>query len=165
MGRASQYKQKRRFEVELPSGEVFTLRPPHLQTYIASGRMPQVLLKRGLDAWREQGKLEHLDDISTSAMIEDLSQEELTDALVFMRDIVVDCCVDPRIVENPQSEDELSPDDVDDADMQFIFQWGIEKGVETMRLSKFRAGRERGIAFDSTNGADVQHETVTPFAN
>src|SRR6266849_6728164 len=77
--------------VELKSGAVFELRRPDLQAYMMLGRLPQSLLREGLKAWKNKQ--------STGQIAEQLDDEEMVDSLIFMREIVHDCTVNPKFVE------------------------------------------------------------------
>src|SRR3990172_781551 len=87
--------------VTLKSGSVFKLRRPDLQGYVVTGRLPQSLLAEGLKAWKNKG----VPNAST------LGDEEIANSLVFMREVVHECCVKPKFVEFATKDDEIGAAD------------------------------------------------------
>lgn len=73
--------------VTLKSGAVFELRKADLQGYVVTGRVPHSLLVEGLKAWGKKG----------SGLA--VTDEDTVNALITMREVVQDCCVNPRFVE------------------------------------------------------------------
>lgn len=123
-------------EVELPSGFTFELKKVDVQVYIRSGRLPDSLLKRGASGWK---KLAELAASDPEALGEKDAQDAVS-ALVFMRDVVQEACVNPRIVPGTEDPDELDPKDLSEEDFNFIFEWATyqEKGGRAESLGKFR---------------------------
>lgn len=80
------------YTVPLKSGATFELRKLDLQEYVLLGRIPQSLLNEGLKAWKKQG-------VGSGVKQSDLSDEETVNSLVFMREVVQGCCINPRLVE------------------------------------------------------------------
>lgn len=122
--------------VKLPSGIEFELMRIDVQVYVRSGRVPDSLLKRGIAGWK---KLAHL--VETNP--EDLSEKDSQDAvggLIFMRDVVNEACLNPRLVINGEADDELDPKFLSQEDFMFIFQFATNqlKGGPAESLSNFR---------------------------
>ena len=114
---AKQYRRLRQSvevtaDVTLPSGAVFTLRRPSLDTWIASGRMPQTFLKAMLEAQQ-----------ATPATQVIFSAEEQMDGIQFVRDLVCYACVSPKVSANPTSEDVLDIAELSAEDYAFLSQW------------------------------------------
>lgn len=124
--------------IKLPdSGIEFELRRIDLQPYIRSGRLPDSLLRRGAAGWQK------LLDRTQSGDTESLTERDQKDALetvIFMREVVQESCVNPKLVINATEDDELDPKDLSGEDFAFIFQWAThqEKGGQVEGLGKFR---------------------------
>lgn len=140
--------------VKLPSGFVWKLRAPNILSYMATGRYPQSLVNKGLEAWKKNGVLPkgQLEKFGEE-IIKEMDEGEITQTLIFMRTLVQDACVKPRIVVGGVGEDELDPVEVDPEDFKFIFSWcmkhGGVQGIEA--LETFRGGRSRGTAGTKSN--------------
>lgn len=122
-------------EVTLPSGFAFFLRRLNKQFFIKNGRIPESLLKIGLEVWGNSGKVS--EDTLKAATAEDTLK-----ALCFMRDAVRLACHSPRIVEKPIADDEIAPSELSEADFDFIFAYSVSmEGGEAAALASFRPGR------------------------
>lgn len=121
--------------VKLKSGSVFELRRPDLMAYMATGRLPQSLVHVGMKAWKT--------DVAKATS--DLNDREAEDALVFMREIVHDCTVNPKFVQYAVNDNEISASDMLIEDFNEIFAWAMgHKGVPGIDgLESFRAGQKR----------------------
>lgn len=135
--------------VEVPSGFIWELRPPNILAYMATGRYPQSLVKQSLDSFRESGVLpkdKETQEKMGEKIVKKADNEDIAQLLIFMRQIVTDACVKPRIVVGGIGDDELDPIEVDPDDFRFIFHWCMEHGgvagVEGLR--SFRRGQKRG---------------------
>ena len=136
--------------VQLKSGSVFELRRPDLEAYMIMGRLPQSLVNVGVKAWKS----------GAEQVAKQMTDEEVQDALVFMREIVHDCTVNPKFVELATSEVEISATDMLKRDFDEIFEWAMSYlGVAGMAgLLSFRGGQKRGVTTDSANGAELGDE-------
>lgn len=135
--------------VTLPSGYVWELRAPNILAYMATGRYPQSLVNKGLEAWKKNGVLPEDKQLEVGKkIVKEMSDGEISQTLIFMRTLVQDACVKPRIVVGGVGEDELDPIEVDPADFKFIFSWCIKhggvQGIEA--LENFRGRQSRGTA-------------------
>lgn len=130
--------------VKLKSGSVFELRRPDLMAYMATGRLPQSLVRVGMKAWKT--------DVAKATS--DLDDREAEDALVFMREIVHDCTVSPKFVQFAVNDNEISASDMLIEDFNEIFAWAMgHKGVPGINgLETFRAGQERRTASNRPHG-------------
>lgn len=126
--------------VKLKSGSVFELRRPDLQAYMVTGRLPQSLVREGLKAWKTNQ--------SADKIASNLGDEEMVDSLVFMREMVHDCTVNPKFVEFATNENEISAADMLIEDFNDIFSWAMgHQGVKGIAgLESFRKGRKRRTA-------------------
>lgn len=133
--------------VTLSSGSVFDLYDLDLQGYVVTGRVPQSLLAEGLKAWKAQGKV-------PKGSAQELDDEDLTNSLIFMREVVHDVCKNPKFVEFATKDDEIGAADMLPADFQEIFNRAMgHQGVTGLEgLKSFRAGSKRGAARNRSNG-------------
>ena len=127
-------------EVESPTGMIWLLQPINLQSYLLSGRLPQTLLEQFLKSAEASGLMTGSGFNFTSA--------QAVDALNFMRRLVMEVAVSPRIVETvTNEEDEIAISELDGGDLQFIVGWALSysgvKGAEA--LATFRAGRSADV--------------------
>lgn len=143
--------------VTLPSGYVWELRPPNILAYIATGRYPQSLVNKARAAWKKTGILPATDEAGEE-LVKEASDEEMAQLLIFMRTLVQDACIKPRIVVGGMGEDELDPIEVDPVDFKFIFSWcmshGGVPGIES--LESFRGGRKRGVVGTQPDGQKLR---------
>lgn len=107
------------YEKMLPSGKVARLRPVSPDQLIASGDVPDILTPLVLKM------LYHGSDGSELTQLVTSSEESLAHARGTMTLINAVCraaLVQPRIVDNPQADDEINIDDVEVLDRYFVFQ-------------------------------------------
>lgn len=145
--------------VTLASGSVFELRRPDLQGFVMTGRVPQSLLAEGMAAWKKNGT------VPAGATAPQLDNDEVINSLIFMREIVHECCVNPKFVEFATADDEIGANEMLPADFTEIFGWAMgHQGVTGLDgLNSFRKGRKRGAAGYRSNSKKqrVQGEPVT----
>lgn len=145
--------------ITVPSGFVWELRPPNILAYIATGRYPQSLVGKAREAWAKNGVMSPKQQAELGEQaIKEMGDDELAQLLIFMRTIVQDACVKPRIVVGGMGDDELDPVEVDPEDFRFIFSWcmkhGGVPGIES--LETFRAGRSGGVVSPQSNGKKLR---------
>lgn len=150
--------------VTVPSGFIWELRPPNILAYMATGRYPQSLVSKGLDAFKANGTMDK--ESLGREMIRTSSDDEIAQTLVFMRQIVTDACVNPRIVIGGMGENELDPIEVDPDDFRFIFSWCMNHGgvAGVDGLQSFRGGQERRVAVDKPAGKKLRRKAVASAA-
>jgi hypothetical protein len=122
------------FDVPVSSGMVFKCRKPVLETYVISGLMPMSLTEKLSAVVKAAG-------INPDADLEKkLTDREAKQTLIFARTLVDDICVEPRIVEAAQTDDEVSRHEVLPEDFKDLVQWGMKNlgGAEAERLGNFR---------------------------
>lgn len=146
--------------VTLSSGSVWELRRPDLQGFVKTGRVPQSLVAQGMAAWRKNGTI-------PGGAVPELDDEEVFNSLVFMREIVHDCTVNPKFVEVATADDEIGAAEMLPADFDEIFAWAMgHKGVAGHEgLESFRNGRRGSATGDSLDGEGLQPEAVESAAN
>lgn len=124
--------------VPLKSGSVFELRRPDLSGYMKTGRLPQSLVSQGLSAWSARK--------SPEQVAQSLNDKDVIESLIFMREIVHDCTVNPKFVEFATNENEIGAADMLPEDFDEIYAWAMGyqgvAGIESLR--SFRGGSERG---------------------
>lgn len=142
---------------ELASGAVFELRRPDLQGMVLTGRIPQSLVNEGLAAWKRQGKVPEDEEKA-----EGLNQQDVTASLIFMREIVHECTVNPKFVEFATADNEIGAADMLKEDFMEIFSWAMgHEGVTGLDgLKSFREGRERGTSGGESGSEGLQSEAV-----
>jgi hypothetical protein len=109
MSRASEYRKRCAHEVELPSGAKFTLRRPALPQFMGWDALPTAFL---------QAAQQPVDPASISA-------EDTAQMARLMRDVLLWCCLDPRLSLEPKGDDEIHPSELSMDDALFIFRWAM----------------------------------------
>lgn len=125
-------------DVTLPSGFVWKLRTPPVQQFMLSGRLPKDLASKLVQIGKITDKAAR-----QKAIAENLTPEELTQNLAFGRDLLLYCAVQPRIVidADPNSEDEIAPEEIDPVDFDFLLAWVMKAGDPGKTLGNFRKKR------------------------
>lgn len=126
------------FNVTLPSGAEFTLCRPNIKAYLSSGQLPTSLVSKMISMTKSP-------TVAKSAL-DELSTDETLAMLVYQGAILKDCCVMPKIVDNPKADDELAFTDLADEDIEFIITWAFNAeagGVEGENASTFRAKQKQ----------------------
>lgn len=151
--------------VTCPTGMVFEMVRPDIQAWIVTGRYPQSLVQEGLKVLRDKG-LAPTDPEAIRAIGSNLDKDEFNDALIFIREMVRESIVRPRMVLGAQGDDEIEPGEVDIDDFNHLVSWCLNyKGVTNVEgVRTFRAGRKEA-ARPSTNGKKLQRKTVKRSKN
>ncbi|HWQ55686.1 MAG TPA: hypothetical protein VN442_18510 [Bryobacteraceae bacterium] len=154
MGRASEWRaagvaaaRDKAVELTLPSGAKILARRPDPEKLAIWVRLPFSLSGEVLG-----GK-------TPEQFAQRMSAQELFDLASSLRDVLVWCCVDPRVSLDARGPGEIHPRDIPDEDLHFIFRWAM-RGEEVAQFSRFR--KERADAGAGADGADVRAETVGP---
>lgn len=142
MNRAEEWKKKAReaaaaeaVELTLPSGAVILARRPGPVQLAAWGRLPMALAAAaGGDQPAGVG----------------VTNEQAADLAAFLRDLLVFCCVDPRVPED------IDPREIPQEDWTFIINWALRVG-EARALDGFR--RKRADAGDRGDSEAVLDKT------
>jgi len=125
-------------ELALPSGMVLLARRPDPVQVAMWGQLPLSLASVvGRAAGAEAAP----------------SPEDVMQSLALSRDLLVYCCVRPRISQAPQDEDEIHPRDLPMEDVLYILRWA-RREAETGKLVSFRGGRTTAGA--GGDGEDVR---------
>lgn len=119
-------------EVELPSGNVATLRPLGFDLVFRSVRIPDFLTPMIVKAFKGEA-------------VENIPLEDLNQSLEFF-DMLDSLCelafVSPRVVSNPQADDEISPDQIDFQDKTWVMNM---IGKPTAWLAMFHPGSQAHV--------------------
>lgn len=133
--RAGKAATEKLFNFQAPSGMLFKLRAPDMQTFVSSGVLPLALADK-LAKGEASG--------SMAETIEDLSPKEQAQLVRFSAKLVRYVCVVPRISDDPAGEDEIGPEDLLREDFDAIVTWAAAGGGEAEGLSNFPGQRQRG---------------------
>jgi hypothetical protein len=130
----AQWRNERRegFPITLPSGKVARLGSVALDVLITSGRIPDVLTPIAAKTlWSEMDA----DTIGDAV--------ELASGTAELFDLVCKAAfLEPRVVDDPQADDEIGVEDIEFHDKAFVFQVAIQ-GVSALR--KFCERQARGL--------------------
>jgi hypothetical protein len=133
MTRAQEWKQKAAaqaaadvVDLELPSGMTIRARRPGPVQLAMWGRLP---LAMAVATIKDGG-----------GGVGEASPEELVEGIKFMRELLVYCCVEPRISDDPKGDDEIHPREIPEADWRFIIRWAMGS-EEAAKLRPFRGER------------------------
>lgn len=156
------WKPRKDLKLTCPSGQEVTVRRPGPEFMLRNGRVARTFSKSLSVAKREPGQ--SIEEYN-SAVIEQMSDDELAALMLFARGLVCGMLVSPKLVLNPRADqDEIGPDDMPTTDFWFLFNYGMqnfigikvpvaETEVEVEDLETFRA--EPGISGDSVDGVHV----------
>jgi hypothetical protein len=113
-------------DVEIAPGFTFKLRRPNLQALLAGGHLPVVFTRDVGRAWQtRQGNPE----ASPADVVAGMSPQDLVETMKFVKDIVIDVCVEPRVTEGPTTEGALSILEIADEHLMSIFNWAMSGGA------------------------------------
>lgn len=138
--RAAEAAEREAVDLELPSGMRILARRPGPAALATWGKLPLGLAGA---ATGESGEPE-------------ISDEEIRQGFEFLRDLLVYCCVRPRISLDPKGENEIHPRDIPGPDAEFILAWAQRSG-EVSALRNFRGQR-------ADDGAGGDGQDVRPAA-
>ena len=110
-------------ELPLPSGMVIKARRPGPLQFAQWDKLPLIL-----SAFDGRGN--------------ELTSEESLETAAFMRELLVYCCVEPRISLEPEAG-AILPREIPEADWQFLVAWGMRL-KEAATLRSFRPQRPDG---------------------
>lgn len=143
--------------VSMPSGAVFRLRRIDVQEAALIGELPLSLVNQGVAAWRERGLMKTQ---QAQEQEEDESDyEETANHLIFVRQTVVNNCLEPRIGYSDTGVVSLLNGEgkaiakLKKKDFLYAFQWITSQvGVKAGRLGSFPEGQARGVTNSRARG-------------
>jgi hypothetical protein len=128
-------------ELELPSGAKILARRPDPMQLAVWGRIPLQMAAAAVGSPEDLG----------------LTETEAVELAQFYRDLLLYCCVEPRISQEPTGEEEIHPSAIPRDDWQFIVHWAM-RYEEGRDLRGFRGGRSG--AGDCGGGEDVEPAAI-----
>lgn len=136
--------------IQLPfSGRFVRIRTVRPDSLIRLGKIPNVLTTLVLNMIYDRGEEDKFEQFLTSAE----SREEALEMLESLRIVCVASMIEPKIVENPQKDDEIAIDDLDLGDRSYIFRLAF---VPAEALSTFRAKSPSDVAVVANGEGDPQ---------
>lgn len=118
--------------IQLPfCGRFVRLRTVRPDTLVRLGKIPNVLTTLVLNMIYDRGEEDQFEKFLTNVE----SREEALEMLESLRVVCTASMVSPKIVDNPQADDEISIDDLDLGDRSYIFRLAF---VPAEALSTFR---------------------------
>jgi hypothetical protein len=136
-------------DVTVPSGFVFKFKKPSRYGMLFTmGSLPTSAVSTAVEAWEKEGlKLgEGSDDLAKVSKM-----SKVIDTVMNLRDKVIDLSAEPKLVIGPaKNENEISTDDVDDEDLEYLFQWVSAGGDASVMLAMFPK-RSRANSLASAN--------------
>ena len=128
-------------ELELPSGMKIRARRPGPLQFAAWDRLPQILAS-AIDG-------------DGAVSLAEAPEQTLTDLAGFLRDLLVWCCLEPRVALEPRGEDEIHPREIPEQDWLFVVAWAMRTEAANA-LRPFRSGGEDGR--DHSGGESLSGE-------
>lgn len=135
-------------ELTLPSGQVIKARRPGPMQLMTWQALPLSLVNAAVG---EEASAVHL--------AAQLSPQQIAEQAAFYRDVLVWCCVEPRVSLTPQGEDEIHPRDIPEQDWTFIIAWALRL-TEAQPLASFRGERADGSGGRDGGGVALPPERV-----
>lgn len=154
--------------VRMPSGAVFRLRRIDVQGLALIGELPLSLVTEGINAWKEQGKIAAGENSSESE-VKDVDADKAIENLIFLRQTVVDNCLEPRmgfsetgvvslLDVNGKAIAKLKKKD-------FVYAWKwitSQEGVEAGRLGNFPNRQARRTADAGARRKKLRNAPIVP---
>lgn len=119
--------------VPLKSGSVFGLRRVDIQSYLIMGQCPTSVMMIGFRAFEEKQKRagQKVNASGPLSVLGSLNGDEAAGLLIFMREVVSDCTVNPKFVEVANNPGEISASDMLPEDFSEIFAWAMAHAEES----------------------------------
>lgn len=144
---AEKYRQSLRVDdseivdVTVPSGNTFQFRKPSkFAVLFGIGNLPQSAASQAAEQWQKDGL------ITTAAAAETVDVEKQFKIALDMRDRVLKLSHSPKIVMGTANEaaGEISADDIDNTDLEYLFKWVAAGGDTSLMLNTFPEGSSAG---------------------
>lgn len=134
---AKKKKQSQLVDVIAPSGEVFVFeKPSKFKMLFGAGQLPQTAANDAVEKWRDDGLMGDEEG-------EQDNRKQLINAAFSVRDRVLRLSHTPKLVVGPaQNDNELSTEDVDDDDLDYLFKWVAAGGEVSAMLGNFPGGSQ-----------------------
>lgn len=128
-------------DVIAPSGFTYKFREPSkFGLLFRLGKLPQSAASGAAEKWTEAGIIKGIEDGDPDTM-------QLANAAFSTRDQVLALSYSPKwVVGNADaSKDEISTDDIPDADIAYCFQWVQSGGDASLMLNTFPVGSQPNV--------------------
>jgi len=135
-------------DLELPSGQVILARRPDAAQLAVWGRLPLQLAAASVKGGEAPA----------------FTVDDGVELMAFYRDLLLYCCVEPRISTQPEgcATDAIHPKDIPQEDWEYILRWAM-RFEEAKKLEPFRF--ERTGAGLGGDGPDVERQAVADVAD
>lgn len=144
-------KTRRGKEITLPSGDTVVVRGVGFDALLLSERVPDLLTPLVIKACNgEQAALPAIKDTDEEA------KRQTMEMIRFYNLVCELAFVSPRIVANPQADDEISITDLDQVDKQYVC--GAVLGTPTAWIKSFRAEQAQDVPAVG-DGKGLSHPT------
>ena len=140
-------------DVTVPSGFIFKFeKPSRYAMLFHAGRLPQMAATQAVESWKAKGLIDEDQEVSDT----DAQNVQLAQTAFELRDKVLELSREPKLVVGEAvHENELSTDDVDDEDLDYLFRWVSAGGNESLMLSRF-SGRPQPSSLASAHRRKVR---------
>lgn len=137
-------------DITAPSGMVFTFeKPSRYGILFGLGELPQMAASGAAEQWAKDG-------VFNPETVSDENKIALAKTAMDTAQRVLDLSIDPKLVAGKaKGDNELSVQDLDSEDLEFLFKWVSSGGVEAESLSSFSQRREQ-MSVAGTNGAKLR---------
>lgn len=136
--------------IQLPySGYIVRIRTVKPDMLLKLGKIPQVLTTLVVDMIYDRGEEDKFEKFLSA----NETAEEAREMLESLRVVCVAGVIEPKIVDNPTKDDEISIEDIDLADRSFIFRLVF---APSEALSRFRYEPPSDVDVVANGTADAQ---------
>ncbi len=143
-GKAWRQAREQGVELTFPSGNTAAIRPIEVDFFVRVGHIPDGLA--GTVSKLINGETVKIGDIPASEELEK-SKEWLT----FLNHLATFAFVNPKVVENPQADDEIAVDDLSYTDKVFLYQFFCRPA---QILRSFRHAQTQSVASVGASGSN-----------
>ena len=132
--------QQNTYKITLTSGRKWTVRPLPKHFFIYYGQLPTSLMEQAVEAVKSGGAAENINPNMTA--------DEVSQLLIFMREAVNLFCVNPRISLNPKGKNEISPFEITETEFNELAGLAMKSAGGGMAegLNSFRTESEQTSA-------------------
>ena len=131
-------------DLTLPSGITIRARRPDALQLATWGRLPLTLAALVS---------------KTTGQASEVSDTDAIEAMAFVRDLLLTCCIDPRVTLTPQAANEIHPRDIPQQDWVFLLAWAM-RWAEASALESFR--NQRSSPGPGSDGKNVVQPPERP---
>jgi len=140
------------FLLDLPSGNVVRIRPVALDVLLRQGEIPDLLTPFVAKMVYQGVDTDELDSLLSAEKL----TEQSTEMLVLIDAVVTAAFLEPRIVAEPQADDEISIADVELADRGTVFSLAVLPANELRRFLERQAASVEPVPDGDGDGAETE---------